>query len=200
MTKPLVVMALDIAKNRTGWAIGATAWKRPEWGVFELAGEWERNQGKRLHAFRQFLDRKCVEHGVTYLAIERFFIDMKDFDFNGTTPIAQMHGIAMEHAETIGIRCGDVAIGSWRAHFLGSAAAPKHLAKKQRTSFWKESAIKSCVARNWYVQFHDEAEALGIMDYALACLDPDYDHKIGPTVRRAELKSEIAAFRGESPA
>lgn len=199
MTAPLVVLSLDIAKNRTGWAAGSMQWTRPHWGVFELAGDWDRHEGQRLHSFREFLMRKIAEYGVTYIAIERFFIDLKDFDFNGTTPIAQMHGIAMETAHAEAVRCGSVAIGSWRKHFLGSAAAPKHLAAKQRTGYYKDMAIKKCTERNWYVQFHDEAEALGIMDYALSCLDPDYEHKVGPTVRRAELKAEIAAFRGESP-
>lgn len=199
MSEPVVVLSLDIAKNRTGWAVGSSSWTRPHWGVFELAGDWERHEGERLHAFRSFLARKIADHAVTYVAIERFFISLKDFDFNGTTPIAQMHGIAMELAHAEGIRCGSVAIGSWRSHFLGSAVAPKHLAAKQRTTFWKDMAIKTCVQRNWYVQFHDEAEALGIMDYALACLDADYEHRVGPHVRRAEHKSEIAAFRGESP-
>ncbi len=196
---PLVVLALDLAKNRSGWAVGSPGWKRPFWGIFELAGEWDRHEGKRLHDFREFLARKCSEHSVTYIAIERFFINIKDFDFAGTTPIAQMHGIAMEYAHSQGIRCGSVAIGSWRSHFLGTSVAPKHLASKQRTAFWKEMAVKACVARNLYVTFHDEAEAIGIMDYALSCLDADYDHKTGPASRRAALKAETAAFRGESP-
>jgi len=43
-------------------------------------------------------------------------------------------------------------------------------------------------------------EALGIMDFALACLDADYGHRVGPMVRRAELKADIARFRGEASA
>jgi len=199
MTQPLVVLALDIAKNRTGWAVGSTSWPRPHWGVFELSGEWERNQGKRLKAWRDFLARQIDNHHVTYLAMERLYVDLKAFDFNGTVPMAQMHGAAMLLAEDKGIRCGAVSIQSWRSHFLGTATAPKHLAASQRTKVWKDLAIKRAVERNWYCQLHDEAEALGIMDYALACLDPDYEHKTGPASRRAELKAEIAAFRGESP-
>ena len=91
-----------------------------------------------------------------------------------------------------------VAIQSWRSHFLGVAQAPKGMAKGDvRTNWLKDAAIKKCMERGWLVQYHDEAEALGIMDFALACLDAGYDQKIGPYVRRAELKAEVARFRGE---
>ena len=59
--------------------------------------------------------------------------------------------------------------------------------------------MKRAAERGWLAQFHDEAEALGIMDFALSCLDADYDHKVGPMVRRAELNADIARFRGDVP-
>lgn len=193
----LVVLALDIAKNRSGFAVGGSDWRRPFWGVFEIGGNWDRNEGKRLHEWRRFLERKIAEHAVTYIAMERPFIDLKAFNYNGTCPILQMHGIVLELAEAKGLRAGVVSIQSWRSHFLGSASAPKHLASTDRTPWLKDAAMKQCAQRGWLPQYHDEAEALGILDFALACLSEDYDHKVGPAVRRAELKAEVASFRGE---
>lgn len=195
----LVVLALDIAKHRTGWAVGRPGMNRPWWGVYALGGEWDRHEGKRLNEWREFLIRKIEEHGVTYIAMERPFIDLKAFDANGTVPILQMIGIALELAQARKIRAGAVAIQSWRSHFLGTSRAPKTLASHQRTAALKDLATKRAAERGWLTQYHDEAEALGIMDFALACLDADYDHRIGPIVSRAELEADIAAYRGEMP-
>lgn len=195
----LVVLALDIAKHRTGWAVGRPGMNRPYWGVYELGGDWDRHEGQRLHQWRSFLARKIEEHAVTYLAMERPFIDLKAFDWNATAPILQMFGIALELAHERQIRAGAVAIASWRSHFLGTAKAPPGLASAQRTSALKDMAVRRCLQRGWLCEFHDEAEALGIMDFALACLDADYEHKTGPDTRRAELKAEVAHYRGEAP-
>lgn len=198
--RPLVVLALDIAKHRTGWAIGSPKWDRPYWGVWEMPMPWDRHEAERLDAFYQFLTAKIADRGVTYIAMERLLIDMQDFNYNGTVPMAQMHGTALLAARHKGCRQGAVAIQSWRAHFLGQAAAPKHLGKAQRTNWLKDEALKKAHARNWYCTVHDEAEALGIMDFALWCMDEDYQHKIGPFIRRAELKASEARYRGEAPA
>lgn len=198
--KPLRVLALDIAKHRTGWAVGSPDMNRPYWGVWQMPMPWDRYEAERLDQFYRFLTEKIDEHHVTYVAMERLLIDMADFNYNGTVPMAQMHGTALLAARHKGCRQGAVAISSWRSHYLGSTAAPKHLGKSQRTNWLKDEAMKKSIARGWYCTVHDEAEALGIMDYALYCLDDNYAHKIGPFVRRAELKADIAKFRGEAPA
>lgn len=195
----IIVLALDIAKHRTGWAVNSLDFERPFWGVYELAGEWEKNEGLRLHQWRNFLEAKIRQHSVTYVAMERPFIDMKDFNYNGSVPILQMWGIALELAQGLQIRHGNAPIGSWRSHFLGTAQAPAGLPKAQRTNALKDMATRQAAKRGWLTQYHDEAEALGIADFALSCLDADYEHKVGPDVRRAELKAEIAAFRGDAP-
>lgn len=198
MSSP-VVFALDIALRRTGWAIGWPGMQRPFWGVHDIAGDWDGGEGERLHAWREFLAAKLDEHTVTCIAMELPFIDGRAFSFNGTSAVLQMQGIALELAHARGIRAAGVAIASWRAHWLGNGVAPKHLAKKERTPWLKDQAMKRAAERGWLARFHDEAEALGIMDFALACLDAGYGHKVGPMVRRAELKADIARFRGESP-
>jgi hypothetical protein len=198
MSRP-VVLALDIALRRTGWAVGWPGMQRPFWGVHEIAGDWDGREGERLHAWRQFLEARLAEHGVNCIAMELPFIDGRAFSFNGTVAVLQMQVIALELAHAFGIRAGGVAIASWRAHCIGHGMAPKHLARKERTPWLKDVAMKRAAERGWLTRFHDEAEALGIMDFALSCLDAAYDHKVGPMVRRAELKADIARFRGEAP-
>ena len=198
MSRP-VVLALDIALRRTGWAVGWPGMQRPFWGVYDNAGDWDGREGERLHAWRRFLEARLDEHAVTCIAMELPFIDGRAFSFNGTVAVLQMQGIALELAHACGIRAVGVAISSWRAHWIGRGVAPKHLASKERTPWLKDMAMKRAAERGWLAQFHDEAEALGIMDFALSCLDAGYDHKVGPMVRRAELNADIARFRGDVP-
>ena len=194
------VLALDIALRRTGWAVGWPGMSRPFWGVHDTVGDWDGREGERLTAWRRFLEARLDEHAVTCIAMELPFIDNRAFSFNGTVAMLQMQGIALELAHARGIRAAGVAIASWRAHWIGHGVAPKHLARKERTPWLKDVAMKRAAERCWLTQFHDEAEALGIMDFALACLDADYGHRVGPMVRRAELKADIARFRGEASA
>lgn len=194
-----VVLACDVAKNRTGWAVGSHGMARPFWGVFDLQGEWEGHQGARLTEWREFIHHRVLHHAVTHIAIEKPFVDFRAFSFGGTESTLMKIGVAAQLGYSMGVKVALVTIQQWRAHFLGSAVAPKHLAEKQRTPWLKDMAMKRAAERGWLAQFHDEADALGIMDYALAALDPDYDHAVGPVTRRVELKAEIAAFRGEAP-
>ena len=194
-----VVLALDIALRRTGWAVGWLGMQRPFWGVHETVGDWDGREGEHLHAWRRFLEARFDEHAVTCIAMELPFIDGKAFNFSGTQAVLQMQGIALELAHARGIKAFGVAIASWRSHWIGRGIAPKHLEQKERTPWLKDQAMKRAADRGWLALHHDEAEALGIMDYALACLDRDYDHKVGPAVRRTELRAEVARFRGESP-
>lgn len=198
--RPLVVMALDISVRRTGWAIGSPDWPRPYWSTYADGGDWTKQSGERLHAWRAFLKSKIAEHGVTYLATERLMIPKDEFNYDSHIPMSKLHGIVEELHVDLGIRGGSVHVATWRAGFLGTAVAPKHLGSAQRTNWFKDEAVRKCMQRGWLTSVHDEAEALGIMDFALYCLDEDYAHKIGPFIRRAELKASEARYRGEAPA
>jgi hypothetical protein len=197
--KPPVILALDIAKNRSGFAVGCSTWNAPKWGVYELPGPWERHEGKRQAEWRAFLESLIVQHGVTVLAVERLFIDMKDFDFNGTEPMLKFHGHAEEIAHAHKLEGYRVAINQWRCHFVGTGVAPKDIRKpSERTVWWKKAALKRCYDRFWMCEHHDEAEALGILDFMLCALDHDYAHKWGPDARRKDQKASEARFRGEA--
>lgn len=200
MSSHPVVLGLDLSKRRTGFAVGSCDWTRFYWGTYSDAGDWEKQSGKRLHAWRNWLKEKIAQHGVTYIAMERLIIPKNEFNYESHIPMAQIHGITDELALDLGIRCGSVHISTWRAHGLGTSVAPKHLGSAQRTNWFKDEAVRKCMQRGWLTSVHDEAEALLIMDFALYCLDEDYAHKIGPFIRRAELKASEARYRGEAPA
>ena len=76
MSRP-VVLALDIALRRTGWAVGWLGMQRPFWGVHEIAGDWDGREGEHLHAWRRFIEARIGEHDVTDIVMELPFIDAK---------------------------------------------------------------------------------------------------------------------------
>ena len=57
-----------------------------------------------------------------------------------------------------------------RAGFWGPPFAPKHSAAPNAPNWFKDEAWSACMQRGWLTSVHDEAEAPGIMDFALYCL------------------------------
>lgn len=175
----ITVLALDIAMHRTGWALGCSDGTRPTWGCFETDC-WEKRQGENLCRFGEFLFDKARTHGVTHLVTEKVFVDVrgtysKAFQFNGTQAQMMLQAIAIVTAHSGGLAAFEVDISHWRQHFLGHNRKPKDMAPDAK--YWKDVAVRVAADRGWYVTHHDEAEALGIMDYALAQLDRSYDAK-----------------------
>jgi hypothetical protein len=64
------------------------------------------------------------------------------------------------------IRCRQVGLGAWRRYFVGKGAGEK-------TKTFKDWAISRCRELGWNVQSHDEADALGVLAYAIS-LDPSF--------------------------
>jgi len=77
------VLALDIAKNRTGWACGSADGSAPSWGVFDTLN-WDDNEGRNLAAFRQVLRSNPF---LTHIVMEEVFINVGKqaaFNYSGT--------------------------------------------------------------------------------------------------------------------
>lgn len=191
-----VVLALDVAKNITGWAMGGPDWDKPVYGVFETAN-WDGRQGYNLVNFRKFLDARANSFQITHLVLEQVFVDVrgaysKAFDFSGTQAQMFLCGVAVEWAESRGIKQMGANIADWRARFLGMSRRPKDAGKD--AMFWKNLALRRAAELNLWCQHHDEAEAIGILDFALAALDPAYRRRTDPRYRRAQ--NDIDLKRG----
>jgi hypothetical protein len=76
--------------------------------------------------------------------------------------------------------------------FLGINRRPKD--SKSDENYWKWLALKVAAQRNWFCTVHDEAEALGILDYALHTLSPAY--RLRTDHNQARRHSEIDLKRG----
>lgn len=165
-----------------------------------MAASYEDDPGQRLVEWRDWLEATFAEHDVKMIVHEQLIVvPGKQFDFNHVIPNAQKHGIMWEVASRHHIRVPKpLSPAKWRARFIGQARAPASITRSEaRTSWLKDQAIKACVDRCWYVTEHDEADALGMLDFAMAAVDQDYRHRTDPLARRADLKASVAAFRGE---
>lgn len=170
-----VVLALDIAMHRTGWALGGDDWEKPRWGTFETE-RWADNEGKNLNRFREWLDSVGNTFALTHVVLEEVFVNVGRegvaFQFNGTQAQMMLSGVALEWAYSRKLGAAQVGIDDWRKRFLGLNRKPKDF--RSDKNYWKTLALKVAAQRNWYCEHHDEAEALGILDYALSCLSKPY--------------------------
>ena len=89
----------------------------------------------------------------------------------------KMMGVIELTCEDHGILCVEATASQWRKHFIGFAQAPRKLPKQQRRDWLKKRAIAACKARGWPVETDDEADAIGLLDYALALEFPVYEEK-----------------------
>lgn len=184
----LCVLAIDCAMNTSGWAVGNATAARPAWGVYNTERWCKQNSGRELARWREWLDGMLAEHQFNAIAIEQVFVDVSSaqaFNFSGTQAQMMLSGILFEWAFQHAIPVHEVSIDDWRAHFLGFNRRPRDSGKKG--DFWKALAMKVAAQRNWFVEFHDSAEALGILDYTLSTLDQGYRHRTAAIRGRQEL-------------
>ena len=186
------VLALDIAMHRTGWAVGSADGSPPSWGVFETEN-WKDNEGENLAAFRNQVLRKHTF--LTHIVIEEVFVDVRNasrFQYNGTHAQMQLQAMALLYCHDEMITPLTANISDWRMRFLGMNRKPKDF--KGDANYWKTLALKAAADRNWYCEHHDSAEALGIMDFALANLDKEYKLRTNPILNRKQ--ADITFKRG----
>jgi len=170
-----VVLALDLAMKRSGFAVLGEDWDKPVVGVWESFG-WQDHEADNLHEFRQFLSTKGDTYELTDVVIEKVFIDLRNggkaFQWLGTQGQLMLMGVALEWAASRGLRVHQADCAEWRKRFLGLNRKPKDFANDK--NYWKDLALKVAAQRGTFCEFHDAAEAYGIADFALAALSKPY--------------------------
>jgi hypothetical protein len=160
----LTIAALDLSLRSAGWAHWRSDAPHAHYGHWQLADGIQ-------HAARGFvrlhknLSRLNDQHGeIDVLAIEQA---IPAHMIKGNTSAAVIKALAgleahaVSFAEAIGARWHLVNIGGWRRSFLGRIPAKdnpnwKQLAQNRAREFGMSTAV------------HDEAEAIGILDYQAA--------------------------------
>lgn len=77
--------------------------------------------------------------------------------------LCALAGMAEWFAHRIGAKCRSVEQQSWRKHFTGRGTG--------KSADLKAAAIQAAKMRGWNVTTDHEADALGVLDYGLACMN-----------------------------
>lgn len=155
------ILAIDPA-SKTGWAHKAGPAAAPEYGAAAIEGG--ANLGRFLANFRRWhlaiMER--LEPGVVYY--EPPFV-------GNAAAVQKLHALRGQIALNCldrGIPCHAVAVQAWRSHFLGKGWSLRGLPKDQRRRELKAAVRRQCKILGWPAKNDDEADALGILDYACA--------------------------------
>lgn len=198
---PYSILALDPSMTATGWAHWLKGDKAPSGGVFPLP-PWGDDEGKYLNQWRRWLTDMIWDRQVTALYFEDNSFALKhgsDDDKRGfqhhetTTQKLATFGLmsnALQAADDAHIDGILVTPQQWRTRFWGVERPPKSLTKSARRTWLKERSIQACVERGWLIDNDNIADAHGILDFAMCCVDPVYESRSGPLFRRQQLRRE----------
>lgn len=162
----MTFLALDLSKRSTGWAQWKPGWDKPIYGSVQLGSEYTSIGGtcaalhRELNAIHRFT---TVEWGF----IEK---PLTAAQLHGNTNAESLFILAAiaAHAHSFAYAKGwrgqavqEVNITSWRRHFIGKM--PRGTKSKEL----KQYTLERCRQLGWSPQNDNEADALGLLDYAL---------------------------------
>jgi hypothetical protein len=154
-------LALDPA-TRTGWAHWAPGMARPASGSFELPSSPD-DLGRAGFVLHRELARLLKDHGFQRVYYEAPLPPSRMMGVTQLHTIAKVFCIA-SHIESfccaLNLRCRQVPQGAWRKAFVGKGGGEK-------SATFKAWARERCEQLGWPVRSHDEAEACGILHYAI---------------------------------
>lgn len=187
---PYSALAVDPSMTETGWAHWLKGERAPSGGMFPLPS-WGDEEGKFANKWRKWLTDLCWDRQVTVIFIEdnSFALDHHETTTQKLATIGLMLN-ALQVADQLHIDAQLVTPQQWRGRFWGTERPPKNFTKSARRTWLKEKSIASCNARGWMIDNNNIADAHGILDFGLCCIDPVYDSRSGPLFRRAQLQAE----------
>lgn len=167
------MIALDLSKRSTGWAVWMGDDTAPRYGSWELGSEYT-GRGQtyaKLHA--NLLDLRAVSR------FEALYFEepLNPNKLKGQTNIDTLrvlsglaaHAESFGHAMELRIVQG-INVDSWRPAFIGrvNSSEAKRRAKaagKSATDSLKALTMERCRLLGFHPRNTDEADALGILDY-----------------------------------
>ncbi|WP_374139457.1 hypothetical protein [Sphingomonas sp.] len=167
------VIGLDLSKTSTGWAVWGIGDARAAYGHWELGSAFTSNG----MAFARLHERLSELNSVGTIDAIFFEEALNPTTLAGFTNIDTLKVLSglCAHAESWGEAMGCRVIrgvnqSTWRKHFLGPVGRPKNKFGKPIPVDWK--ALSMARARDFGMkpQRHDEAEAIGILSFALDAL------------------------------
>ncbi len=184
------VGGIDQSKNGFGWAVGTDEIDDvPRWGVVNLSQAGS-NEGLMYE-----LAAKQVRAMHAMGAQKIFFekpIKMRTDSLAGDLITVGIPAVILHTCYLLKIECAWVASDTWRERFIGTKRTPPGLTESRaRRQWWKDTAISTCLQRNWLVDDDNAAEALGIMDFGLCTMSRKYQSRTDPIFRRQQGKKRV---------
>jgi hypothetical protein len=168
------VLALDLSIKSCGWALWGDGFNCPRHGVWELADGIEYADRAFVRLSKNIMDLHKLET-LTHTAFEEPLPPGKLA--TGTSTVATIEaqvGLAaqvMRFGAARGVNWSKAPIDRWRKHFIGRTRNPKDVRDGRGRKIWqptlKDYAMQRCRELEWEPRKHDEADALGILDYTL---------------------------------
>lgn len=158
-----MILSMDLSKRSTGWAYWNASSDLPSYGTWELGSAFTPNGATycKLHQQMSDLHRLCkFEH----LFFEEPINPAKLQGHTNIETLRVLSGLAA-HAESFGEAMGmrtinAVNLSSWRATFIGKQK------RGTKRATLKDLSIERCHQLGWKPKNDDEADALGLLDYA----------------------------------
>lgn len=155
------VVALDLASS-TGVAVGKPNSAPVAWTV----ALGKASEDERFSRILVLTDQLIREHEPDLVAIEAA-IGGRDASQFLIGLVSCVRGCCANRK----VRCEMYHLGSIRKHFLGKALTQKDfpgLSKVKAKAAIKQTVVDRCRLLGWEPQTHDEADAMALLDYALA--------------------------------
>lgn len=157
-------LALDLSVKSTGWALYSSEEAALTFGSWALAADlsWRGRAYVRLHRELLALHR---ETPIDDIVFEEPLSAGAVHGHTSLTTLAAMAGLAAHvesFAEAIGARHRAVNLSTWRRHFIGK------MSRGTKSLDWKALAMTRCRELGFDPAKHDEAEAIGLLDYQLS--------------------------------
>jgi hypothetical protein len=182
------ILALDLSMSNTGFACWGTGDAKVMSGAWVLGSEYS-SYGKvfaKLHEQMSDLAAMGALDAVYYEESLHLKIKVKE-----SHKRAHMLSVGLgAHVESwcyaMGVRPRPVDMAHWRAHFLVGMPRPKNRDGSKVEDALKISAMEKCRLLGFKPRSYDEAEALGVLDFAV-------DEKQLPAPWHTKLQQAIFA-------
>lgn len=176
-------LALDLA-GTTGWAIGGPAGVDAS-GSRKLPSTGE-DVGTYLNAFRGWVHGVLQRHDVKRMVFEAPILHGAQLNIATLRKLYGLAGVTEMVGRDMGVPCFEANLSHIRAHFIHVTRAPVAVPQKDRKKWITERVVAACIARGWHPRDGDEADAMALLDYTLACDAPAFAMKA--TALFAELE------------
>lgn len=175
----MAILALDLSKSNTGWAVWAPGWEVARYGSWRLGSEFT-SDGQVFCKLHQQMTDLWQVMPFTSIYFEQAILPANLSGATNIRALSLASGLGA-HVESFAhaMRCQPTAINvsTWRKDFIGTDLVKDANAKARakRKAEGKGSArdelkrltIERCRQLGFAPRKDDEADALGILDYAL---------------------------------